>query len=337
MIRIGILSFWHVHARDYAKQAHEHPDTEIVAVWDDDQARGTAAAQKWGGHFYSKLDELLRQPDIDAVIVTTPTNRHREVMTAAAQARKHIFTEKVLAPTLHEALAIKAAVDQSGVKLIVSLPRLNAGYTEAIQALIGGGTLGQLTTVHTRVAHNGAVATSENPKGWLPDHFYNLEECLGGAMIDLGCHPMYLARLFLGMPVTVSAQYGYITGRAVEDNAVAVLGYETGAMGLVEAGFANRYAPFTIEVLGTEGSLLYGTPEATLLLRSGEGAAGTTWQPQPIPADRPSAFHQWVTHIQQGTPGTDNIQAALDLTALMEAANTSAAEHQVVRLDSLAR
>ena len=300
MIRLAVLSYWHVHANDYSKQAAEHPATEIVAVWDDLPERGRAAAQRWGGQFEPSLPTLLARDDIDAVIVVTPTNQHRDVITAAARAGKHIFTEKVVAPTLHEANQILAAVEQAGVKLTVSLPRLNAGYTQAIQAILAEGQLGELTEVRTRLSHAGALRTAENPQGWLAEHFYNLEQCGGGALIDLGCHPMYLARLFLGLPERVSAHFGYVTRRAVEDNAVAVLSYPNGALGIVEAGFVNRFSPFTIEVHGTEGSLLYGTPESVLQLRSARVAgAETQWHASAeLPVELPSAFHQWVDHIQ---------------------------------------
>jgi predicted dehydrogenase len=338
MIRLAVLSYWHVHAKDYSKQAAEHPDTEIVAVWDDQPERGRAAVQRWGGQFEASLPTLLARDDIDGVIVVTPTNEHRDVMTAAARAGKHIFTEKVLASTVREANEILDAVAQAGVKLTVSLPRLNAGYTQAIQAILAEGQLGQLTEVRTRLSHSGALPTPDSPSGWLPEHFYNLEQCAGGALIDLGCHPMYLARLFLGLPESVSARYGYVTGRAVEDNAVAVLSYPNGALGIVEAGFVNRFSPFTIEVHGTEGSLLYGTPESVLQVRSARvPGAETQWLARAdLPAERPSAFHQWVDHIQQGTTATENIQIALDLTRLMEAANLSASGGHPVRLDSLA-
>jgi predicted dehydrogenase len=332
MIRVAMLSFWHVHAKDYAKQATEHPDTHIVAVWDEIPTRGREAAQAWGGQFFGDLDALLAQSSVDAVIVDTPTNRHRDVMVAAARAGKHIFTEKVIAPTLREANEILAAVERSGVKLTVSLPRLNAGYTQAIQEILAAGRLGAPTLVRTRLSHNGGLPTPDNPNGWLPAHFYDLQQCAGGALVDLGCHPMYLARLFLGLPESVSARYGYVIGRAVEDNAVALLSYPNGALGVVEAGFVNRHSPFTIEVHGTEGSLLYGTPEAHLLVRS---ARDTHWSAAEVPTDRPSAFHQWVAHIQNGTTATENIQMALDLTKLMEAANHSAAENRPVRLDEL--
>lgn len=336
MIRVAMLSFWHVHARDYAREAMEHPDVTIVAAWDEQPERGRTESQARGLRFYEHLDELLAQPDIDAVIVCTPTIMHTEVLLKAAQAHKHIFTEKVLAPTVSECNTILAAIKQANIKLIVSLPRLNAGYTQAIQAILARHQLGTLTQARVQLSHNGAISTSENPHGWLPAHFFNLKQCAGGAMIDLGCHPMYLTRLFLGMPESVSAHYGYITGRAVEDNAVVILHYPQGALGIVEAGFVNRHSPFTIEVHGSEGSLLYGTPQSTLQLRSSLVAGGEHWQSeQPLPPDRPSAFKQWITHIQQGTTATENIQLALDLTTLMEAANRSARQKQPVRLDSL--
>lgn len=337
MIRVAMISFWHVHARDYARQANENPNTEIVAAWDEEPERGRARAEALGVRYYENLAELLAQPDIDGVIIGTPTSMHREVISVAARAGKHIFTEKVIAPTVRESDEILAAIEQAGVKLTVSLPRLNDSYTLAVQEILARKALGELTLVRSRLSHNGAITTPESPHGWLPEHFFNLEQCGGGALIDLGCHPMYLTRLFLGLPTSVSANFGYVTGRAVEDNAVAVLNYPQGALGVVEAGFVNRYSPFTIEIHGTEGSLFYGTPEDKLYLRSAvTGIKEWTVQPE-FPPRHPMAFEQWVGHIQEGTTATQNIQLARDLTALMEAANISARTKQAVRLDSLAR
>ncbi|GCE10436.1 Gfo/Idh/MocA family protein [Tengunoibacter tsumagoiensis] len=338
MIRVAMLSFWHVHARDYAKQVISHPETEIVAVWDELPDRGQAEAAKLGVPFYAQLKDLLAQPEIDAVIVDTPTNLHHEVMIAAAHAGKHIFTEKVVAATLQEANEILAAVADAGVSLVVSLPRLYASYTQAIQTILDRNLLGSLTLVRTRLSHNGAIATPDHPQGWLPAHFFNREQCGGGALIDLGCHPMYLARLFLGLPESVSASFGYVTGREVEDNAVVTLRYPDGALGIVEAGFVNRFSPFTIEIHGTEGSLFFGTPDEEIILRSSlvGGDNGERWHQQTeLPAELPSAFQQWVQHIQQGTRATENIAAALDLTRLMEAANLSAQSNRPVRIEDL--
>ncbi|KWX81146.1 oxidoreductase [Paenibacillus riograndensis] len=330
-LRIGVLSLWHVHAWDYIKQVQEHEDTVIAAVWDEDPVRGQAAAGQLNVPFYASLADLLAEDDIDGVIVDAPTRMHTEVLTAAAKAGKHIFTEKVIAATLKEANAILSEVSKQGITLTVSLPRLYDGYTLAIKEVLRKGLLGSVTYVRVRLSHDGAIA------GWLPVHFYNLEDCQGGALIDLGCHPMYLTRLFLGQPVTgLSASFGYVTGKEVEDNAVATLATDSGAIGVVEAGFVNSHSPFAIEVHGTEGTLLYGTPDQKLLIRTkAAGGVYQEWTEWPLPAPEESAFRQWVAHIQANTFAEDNVQTALELTRLMEAANLAAREGRTILLKAL--
>lgn len=327
MIRIGMISYWHVHAEDYTRQVLGHGETEVAAIWDELPERGREKAAKYKAAFFESLDELLSKADIDAVVIGAPTSMHREVMIKAAQAGKHIFTEKVMAATYAEVRDILSAADASGVKLMVSLPRLYDGYTAAIERVLAEGWLGKLTMARARLSHDGATAD------WLPPYFYALAQCGGGALIDLGCHPMYLVRRFLGVPESVSATYGYVTGKEVEDNAVAVLQYPDGAVGIVEAGFVNRYSPFSIELHGTEGTLLYGFPDAHMQLRSSR--RGGNWETIEMPGNGPTPFEQWVAHIQQGTSAADNIEMAVDLTRLMEAANRSVREGRPVKLDEL--
>jgi len=328
MIRIAMLSFWHVHADGYAREAERHPRTRITACWDEEPERGRAKAEKLGVAFHESLDEVLARDDVDAVIVDAPTNRHLEVIGAAARAGKHIFSEKVLALTTEECDRILTDVERAGVVLMLSLPRLYHGYTRAIRSVLDEGRLGDVTLVRTRLSHGGALGDA-----WLPAHFFDPEQCGGGAMVDLGCHPMYLARLFLGgMPESLTASYGYVTGRAVDDNAVVVLRYPHGAVGVVEAGFVNQHSPFSIEIHGTQGSLLYGTPDDALLVRAPAYDEGRSWVRLDLPEPLPSAFEQWVDHIENGTKATENIELGLDLTRLMEAANRSAAVDAPVRL-----
>ena len=339
MIRVAMVSYWHVHAKDYAREADEHPDTQIVAVWDESPERGRAEAEKRGVPFYESLDELLAQAGIEAVIVDTPTNIHRDVMVAAAKAGKHIFTEKVIASTLREAEEIVQAAEQAGITFVVSLRRLYNASTAAIKEIIDMGLLGDLTLVRVRDAHNGSVRSEQNPEGWLPPHFYNLHQTAGGAMIDLGCHPMYLTRYFMGMPERVNAVYGYVTGREVEDNAVVTLDYANGAIGVVETGFVDGARAFSIEVHGTEGAVVFTASDGKLRLRTPhvEGANRDWLVKDVTAAEQPKAFDRWVTHIQQGTTATENIALGVDLSALMEAANQAAREHRAVRIDELGR
>ncbi|ANE46153.1 oxidoreductase [Paenibacillus swuensis] len=327
MIRIGMISYWHVHAEDYTREVLNHPDTEIVAIWDEIPERGKAMSEKYDAPFIESLDELLGRDDIDAVVIDTPTNVHRDVMVKAAQAGKHIFTEKVVAPTLKEVNEIYEAVKKAGVTLSVSLPRLYDNYTQPIRKLVEEGSLGRLTQARVRLSHNGATAD------WLPAHFYSKEQCAGGALIDLGCHPMYLVRLFLGLPQSVFASYGYVTGKEVEDNAVSILSYENGAIGIVEAGFVNSHSPFSIEIHGTEGTLFYGFQNGTLKVRSNQLSG--EWEEIAIGDRLPTAYQQWVSHIQNGTKPDENVALAADLTRLMEASNRSVTEGRSIRLSEL--
>ena len=308
-MNIGMISFWHVHAKDYAKEAEMHPETTIKAIWDENEDRGRQEAQKRQVEYVSDLDDLLSRKDIEGVVVASPTKEHKEIISRAAKAGKHIFTEKVLASTESEALEILGAVKEAGVKLFVSLPRVYDGYTEAIQNLIQSEELGAITQTRVRLAHNGAIAD------WLPDHFYNKDECQGGALIDLGCHPVYLTRLFQGMPQRVTTQFGYVTEKEIEDQAVVTFSYDNGSYGVVETGFVTAHSPFTIEVHGTKGTAIYGMPEKVLLKK-----VENEWEKVSIPSDRPSPFSQWINHIKNGKETDQNNALALELTVLMEAA-----------------
>ncbi|MGW6200000.1 Gfo/Idh/MocA family protein [Kribbella sp. NPDC055110] len=319
-LKIATLSFWHVHAGDYSRQAQEHPGTDLVAVWDDDAERGQAGADKFGVEFTGDLDALLARDDLDGVVITTPTDVHRDIIVKAAQAGKHIYTEKVLAPTVAEAEEIVAATDAAGVKLTVSLPRLAHGYTTAIQEVLEKGSLGQLTYGRVRLSHDGAIPR-DGKEGWLPQRFFEPKAAIGGALTDLGCHPVYLIQLFLGAtPETVSATYRSVAGRGLEDNAVVVAGYGDQKIGVIEAGFASSN-PFTIELFGTEGTLTY-TDAGNLLTVNGEQV--------PVHEHSPDPFAQWVDHITNGTRADENIERAVELTRLVVAANAAAESNRVI-------
>ena len=320
-IKVAVLGFWHVHAAEYAARVRQHPETELVAVWDDDPARGQAAAEDLDTAFLNDLDDLINADTVDAVTVTAATNQHHAIMISAARANKHIFTEKLLAPTVAEAEEIIAAADQVDVALVVSLPRLYHGYTRGIVEQLNQGRLGEPTYCRVRLSHDGAIA------GWLPERFYDSTAAIGGALSDLGCHPAYLTQLFLGIsPATVSATYGAFTGRQVEDQAVVTLGYDGGAIGVAETGFLSR-DPFSIEIHGTQASLAYESTENVVRVRD---AGSDAWQSLGVPPDDVDPFAQWVTHIRDGTRADDNLARAVELSRLVSAANASAATSTAV-------
>lgn len=319
MIRVALLSKWHVHAKDYLREATQHPDIEVVAVWDEEADRGQQWAEEIGVPFEASLDTLLSDDRVDAVIVTTPTVLHKDVIIAAANHGKHIFTEKVLASSSADVQAIFEAVDKHGVKLMLSLPRLTDPYYLYAQLAVDEGLLGKINTVRCRLAHNGAVKTSENPNGWLPSHFFDKEACGGGALIDLGAHPIYLVNRLAGKPVTVSALLGGVLDLGVDDHSAVIVGYESGTVGLLEAGFSSTGSPFMLEIHGTQGTLFVEDGHVHIRL-----TGDTSWTtPSNVPARQPMPMEQWVAWIEHGTePSITRTDMAL-LTRINEAAAES--------------
>src|SRR5690348_3582623 len=96
-IGIGVLSFAHGHAGVYCQVMREFDDVRLVACWDDDEARGRSAAERFGMQFRPRREELLADPGIDAVIVTNETAYHAEAVEAVAAAGKAILLQKPMA------------------------------------------------------------------------------------------------------------------------------------------------------------------------------------------------------------------------------------------------
>jgi len=133
---IGTGIFGENHALVYSRL----PEAELVAVCDIDAERAKAVAEKYGARtHYTDYQELLKNPDIQAVSVATPDFAHRDIAVAAAQAKKHILCEKPLATTLEEAQEIVNAADEAGVKLMVDYHnRINPPFVAAKQSIEAG-------------------------------------------------------------------------------------------------------------------------------------------------------------------------------------------------------
>jgi 1,5-anhydro-D-fructose reductase (1,5-anhydro-D-mannitol-forming) len=340
-LRVALLGCWHVHAADYVRQARAIDAVDLVSAWDADDGRLNDFAPRFGLRAVPKLDEILGDPAIDGVIVTTSTAEHRQVITSAAINRKHVFTEKVIAATYRDARDIVAACDASGVTLTVSLPRLYENYALTIQRLLGGRELGELTNGRIRLSHEGLLPSADHPEGWLPKHFMSASEAQGGSLIDFGVHPLYLLHLFLGEAESVQAMYGHHTGAAVEDFGVVTIKYKNGAIGVVETGLVNPDRYFGIELHGTKALLGFGTPfNNKLTLSAGEHGDRGAWREVAMDAAMPVPLQQWVGTILNSDEKTlktnrENNDYALALSALVEAANTSAASGQRISLSSI--
>jgi 1,5-anhydro-D-fructose reductase (1,5-anhydro-D-mannitol-forming) len=324
-IRVGVLSRWHVHADEYARAVNEHPQATVAKVWDEDPERGARWARELGVEYVADYTRLLTA--VDAVVVTAPTNRHADLIIAAAHAGRHVFTEKVLATRLDDARRIATVVGAADIHFAISFPRRTIAPLLYAKTLIDSGALGDVSLLRVRIAHDGAL------RNWLPEHFYDPVACGGGAMIDLGAHGMYLARWLLGAPRRVTSLFTSLTSRAVEDNAVSTIEFDNGAVAINETSFVSHAGAYCVEIDGTRGGFLMANPREVRVRGEDKRwrAADTLPAPAPMPIPR------WL-HAIAANDRTDfgmGIDAAYALSEMMAAAYRSYHERRTVSFDEL--
>ena len=326
MLNIALLSRWHPHATGYGREFSAHPDCRVTVIWDEIPERGAAWAKELGCDFEPDYAKLLARSDVDAICCTAPTNLHRELFTQAARAGKHIFTEKVLAPTKADAEAVRDVLAETGVKFVISFPMRTNPRVLFAKKLLEEGLLGKPNYLRIRNAHDGLSG------GWLPEFFTDPVSCGGGAMMDLGAHPMYLASYLLGKPARVTSLYNRLYNTPVDDNCVSVIEFENQVIAVSETGFVTNSSPFSFELSGTEGTFIFGGPDDNCRLKSSKlsGEAAGCWISPKLPKALPSAVCQFVDAVLRDGDILFGIDDAVALSELMDGAYRSYHENRTV-------
>ncbi len=194
------------------------------------------------------LRQAIEDPETDTVVIGLPNSQHVEAVELAAAAGKAVLCTKPLGRTAAEAKQMLDIVERAGVF---------AGYLEdlvytpkTLKAIssVKAGALGDVLWVRSRETHPGPHSA------W----FWDVEQAGGGAIIDLGCHCAEIIRNFMGKhnrPVEVMCWADTLVHPiAAEDNAIALIRFESGAIGQFEVSWAFRGGmDLRDEVAGTNG------------------------------------------------------------------------------------
>ncbi len=245
---------------------------EIVSVMSTSAERGAKYAADHGiPKSVTTVAELVGDPDVDAVYISTTNELHRDQVLAAAKAGKHILCEKPLAMSLDDAHAMVNAAKDADVVMATNHHLRGAETHRAMRDAIAAGKIGK--PLAARVCH----------AGYLPVHLqgWRLEkpEAGGGVILDITVHDTDTLRFVLGDdPVEAIAfgQYGGMAQAGLEDATMGALRFKSGLIAQFHDGFTTKYAVTSFEVHGSEGSLfgrncMIQKPGGTVTLRNADG------------------------------------------------------------------
>lgn len=312
-MKFGVVSLAHMHAYSYASQILESGN-QLVGIWDEDEERGDSFSKKYNVRFFSKLEDLLSSPEVEAVIITSPTSEHYSHIKLALEHNKHILCEKPLCTNVVEGKKIIELASSSAPKFMLSFPsRLDPGNI-LIKKLISQGVIGDVLEVKARVTHSAAV------DGWFErgSWFIDLAKAGGGGFMDLGVHGVDLMRWLIGEVEKVHGLVINLTKRyEIDDHGISIMKFSNGALGVLEAGWAQSYGYNPLEVYGSSGFILKSSlPELELKVYSKK--LGGWIVPEP-PREKETVIQRFVdfvngkketlASVEDGYKATEVIQA----------------------------
>ncbi|MEX0762984.1 MAG: Gfo/Idh/MocA family oxidoreductase [Dehalococcoidia bacterium] len=247
VVRYGIISTAQIALNRHVPAAAESANSEIVAVSSRSDEPAKQAAEKHGiPKWYGTYDELLADPDIDAVINPLPNSMHHEWTIKAAEAGKHILCEKPLAVTVQEAREMIDAARANNVVLVEAFTHRWNPHLRRARQLIAEGAIGKVTNLYSALTFNVA-----EPAG----NVRFSKELAGGALMDAGCYAVYACRFAMSTEPVRAAGFAHDSGN---------WGVDTTFSGLLEfPGGAVAYTGTSMEqprrcdliALGTEGRI----------------------------------------------------------------------------------
>lgn len=223
----------------------------VVSVYSRRAERAAAFAQEYGiGHHTTDLAEAINHPDSQVVVIGLPNIQHEEAVRLCCEAGKAVLCTKPLGRNAAEAKRMLEMVEKAGVfhgylEDLVYTPKALKSI-----AAVKNGAIGKVLWARSRETHPGPHS----------DWFWDKEMAGGGAIIDLGCHCVEIARNFIGKevkPVEVMC-WGdtQVHPIAAEDSAIALVKYANGAIGQFEVAWTFRGGmDLRDEVSGTEGTI----------------------------------------------------------------------------------
>lgn len=269
MIKVGIIGCGKIAQLRHIPEFTKNPNADLIAYYDINFERASELAAKYGGKAYETVDELISDPEIDAISICAANHAHADLTIRSLKAGKHVLCEKPMASTLDQCIAMVEAAKETGKQLMIGQnQRFQPGHLQA-KELIEKGVIGKVLTFDTVFRHGG-------PDQWSVDAstnnwFFDKAQSAFGAMADIGVHKTDLIQYLTGAKVvevkallrTIDKRYPNGSMINVDDNAFCIYQLDNGAAGTMSVSWTDYGIndSYTL-IYGTTGQMrLYMNPE----------------------------------------------------------------------------
>ncbi len=262
-VKLGLIGLGGI-GQVHLKHALMLQDAEVYAVADINKNALKNAKKLGVKNTFSDYNEMLKEPQLDAVVVALPTHLHLKCAQDAAEAKKHVFLEKPIALNVDEAKQVIDVTNRSGVKLMLGYPLRFNRHFAALKQDMADGKVGDVENVHATYICAGPFvsrADGHSPAP-IPDWWFNTQLTGGGVLVDLGCHLINLLRWLFGEVVDIKGQFGYRYGMDFEDSAMCLARFSNGSLAAINVGWYSQDYLLRLDVLGSvrNVSVQHATP-----------------------------------------------------------------------------
>lgn len=257
-LRVGVIGLGI--GKSHAKGVKATEGAQLYALCDTNEEKLRSLAKELDvANTFTDYRDMIADPDLDAVIIASPDQDHRQMILDTLDAGKHILCEKPVALTREDCEAIVAAVEKSGLKFMVGqVCRFTPGFKQA-KEIIESGAIGELTFVESEYAHDYTAIYAKG--SWRSDPVRN-------GVVGGGCHAVDLLRWIAGDPEEIMAYGVHKTFADVtpyDDTHVAIMKFPNGVIGKVFVSISCK-RDYTMRSVfyGTKGTIIVDNTSPTM-------------------------------------------------------------------------
>jgi predicted dehydrogenase len=349
-VRLALIGIGDVAQRDYLPELRRIANrVEMVAICGRKEGRARQVAERYGiKNWYTNYQQMLAETDADAVINLTPMQLHAEVTLSALEAGKHVYTEKPVATSMRDAVRLRDAARERGLKLVCAPSVLLFPQVRYARSLIAEGSIGE---VYSASGHGLAGVPPWGGYTSDPSQYFSPG---GGPAVDMGVYPLHALTGLLGpakrvVAMTAKSQVNFTVEEGpargkevkieVDDNWKMLLDLGDSRLASVVANYCVRdtRAP-ELEIHGLRGTVAVNLLDVSApveVMREGPG-----WEKVQVPHDREAGpdhilgVEHLVDCIERGEEPVPSVEHAIHVLEIIERAAQSSQGGRVLKLKS---